>query len=158
MLLSVLSALARLDLDPWQEAAKLAGMPGETAVQNLASIIAAQPDVPSARRDPGAIAVRLTALLPRTTGSGVASRAKQAGAGKVTQIRTGIPTYAILILFMLVAQWITASHLPSKQDVNASAAGIDTPHVQPAGSAHPGGSPVTPPKTGEHAAETKLVH
>jgi hypothetical protein len=28
MLLSVLSALARLDLDPWQEAAELARLPG----------------------------------------------------------------------------------------------------------------------------------
>ena len=40
MLLSVLSALARLDVDPWQEAAQLAGLPGETATQRLASLIA----------------------------------------------------------------------------------------------------------------------
>ena len=35
MLLSVLSALARLDIDPWQEAAQLAGLPGETATRRF---------------------------------------------------------------------------------------------------------------------------
>jgi hypothetical protein len=33
MPLSVLSALARLDIDPWHEAAELARLPGETATQ-----------------------------------------------------------------------------------------------------------------------------
>ena len=37
MLLSVLSALARLDLDPWREAAELARMPKHTAKQRLTS-------------------------------------------------------------------------------------------------------------------------
>ena len=54
MLLSVISALARLDLDPWQEAIKLAGLPGETATKRLASLlIAALPGGPSAHLDPG---------------------------------------------------------------------------------------------------------
>ena len=33
MLLSVLSALARLDIDPWQEAVQLAALPEETATR-----------------------------------------------------------------------------------------------------------------------------
>jgi hypothetical protein len=56
MLLSVLSALARLHVDPWQEAAKLARLPREAATQRLASLIAALPDGPSAHLDPGALA------------------------------------------------------------------------------------------------------
>jgi hypothetical protein len=48
MLLSVLSALARLDVDPWREAAELAQLPRQTATQRLASLIAALPDGPSA--------------------------------------------------------------------------------------------------------------
>jgi len=36
MLVSVLSGLARSDVDPWQEAATLAELPGETATQRLA--------------------------------------------------------------------------------------------------------------------------
>ena len=38
MLLSVVSALARLDVDPWQEAANLAQLPGTTAARRLASL------------------------------------------------------------------------------------------------------------------------
>jgi hypothetical protein len=38
--LSMLSALARLDLDPWQEAAELAQLPRESATRRLASSIA----------------------------------------------------------------------------------------------------------------------
>jgi hypothetical protein len=75
MLLSVLSALARLDVDPWEEAAKLARLPGEAATQRLASLIAALPDGPSAHHDPGSIAARLIALLPRGAGSNAPSRA-----------------------------------------------------------------------------------
>ncbi len=44
MLLSVVSALARLDVDPWQEAAKLARLPVEAATQRLASLIATLPE------------------------------------------------------------------------------------------------------------------
>lgn len=40
MLLSVLSALARLDIDPWEEAARLAALPGEAATRRLSSLIA----------------------------------------------------------------------------------------------------------------------
>lgn len=61
MRLSVLSALARLEIDPWQEAAKLAGLPGEAAVRRLTGLRAALPDGPSASLNPGTIAARLIA-------------------------------------------------------------------------------------------------
>jgi hypothetical protein len=41
MLVSVLSGLARSDVDPWQEAAKLAQLPGEAATKELAALIGA---------------------------------------------------------------------------------------------------------------------
>jgi hypothetical protein len=63
--LSVISALARLDLDPWEEAAALAGLAREPAAQRLASLLVRLPDGPSARPDPGTISARLVALLPR---------------------------------------------------------------------------------------------
>jgi predicted RNase H-like HicB family nuclease len=65
MLLSVLSALARLDVDPWREAASLAQMSNEAAATRMTSLIAALPDGPSTCSDPAAIADRLVALLPR---------------------------------------------------------------------------------------------
>jgi hypothetical protein len=63
--LSIVSLLGRMDLDPWLEAASLAEQPAEAAVQRLAALLAALP-VPSLKRtDPGAVAARLIALLPR---------------------------------------------------------------------------------------------
>ena len=87
MLLSVLSALARLDVDPWQEAAKLARLPGETAIQRLASLIAGLPDGPSMHLDPGTIAARLIALLPRRASSNIPSHETLLGAGAVANSR-----------------------------------------------------------------------
>lgn len=54
LMLSVLSLLVRLDVDPSQEANILAELPGETATQRLASLIASLPDGPSAYPDPRA--------------------------------------------------------------------------------------------------------
>jgi len=62
MLLSVLSALARLDVDPWDEASQLARLPRAAAIQFLTTLVAALPDGSSARSDPGMHAERLTAF------------------------------------------------------------------------------------------------
>ena len=43
MPLSVLSALARRDVDPWEEAAELSELPKRTASQRLAALIARLP-------------------------------------------------------------------------------------------------------------------
>jgi hypothetical protein len=65
MPLSVLSALARLDVDPWQEAAELSELPKGTATQRLASLIARLPGGRWTLADSRAIADRLIELLPR---------------------------------------------------------------------------------------------
>jgi hypothetical protein len=62
-LLSVVSAFARLDVDPWKEAVSLAGMPKLQAIERLSSLIASLPKGPTAQSSK-AIAVRLIALLP----------------------------------------------------------------------------------------------
>jgi hypothetical protein len=120
MLLSVLSALARLDVDPWREAAELAQLPRQTATQRLASLIAALPDGPSAHLDPGSIAARLIALLPHGAGSNIASRETLPGDDAVTNSRTII--YVIIVACMLGAQCIIASHQPPAQIGSAHAA------------------------------------
>jgi hypothetical protein len=71
MLLSVLSALARLDVDPWQEAAKLARLPVGAAARRLAGLLAGLPDGATAHPDPGPTATRLIALLPSQQGDGL---------------------------------------------------------------------------------------
>jgi hypothetical protein len=69
MPLSVLSALARLNVDPWAEAAELSELPKDTAALKLASLIAQLPVGRWARADSRAIADRLIELLPRSSSS-----------------------------------------------------------------------------------------
>ncbi len=67
MPLSVISALARLGMDPWQEARRLAGLSRTAATEGLARSIAAMPASlwPLSAATP--IAARLVALLPSQT-------------------------------------------------------------------------------------------
>jgi hypothetical protein len=109
MPLSVLSAFARLDIDPWQEVAELARLPRKTATQRLASLIAALPGQPTAHLEPGAISVRLIALLPRQANSNILPRRTLVDAGDLTKFRAGVYMYAVFIVIMLGAQWIAAS-------------------------------------------------
>ena len=62
--LSVLSSLARLGIDPWLEAGRLAKLPRTAAVDGLARIIAAIPSGLCPLPDAPVIGVRLVALLP----------------------------------------------------------------------------------------------
>jgi hypothetical protein len=64
MPLSVVSALARLDLDPWIEAAQLARMPAEGATRRLSSLLGTVPNDRPIQSDPHAVAARLVSLLP----------------------------------------------------------------------------------------------
>ena len=107
MLLSVISALARLDLDPWLEAASLARMPKENATERMASLISALPDRTSAHSDPEAIAVRLVALLPRP---GVSSARRQKPLlARSAATRTRVIIFVILMTFLLTTQFLTRS-------------------------------------------------
>jgi hypothetical protein len=117
MPLSVLSALARQGVDPWEEADRLACLPSETAIQRLTALIAALPDGPSTRLDRGAVAVRLIALLPQGGGSVIRSRTARPG------VRTAahawpvkyIIVYWIFMLFILGAQWLAVNYLVAAQ-------------------------------------------
>jgi hypothetical protein len=65
---SVLSALARQNVDPWQEAAELAQLSKESAIVRLTSMISSVTPGLSTRPDPTANAARLVALLPQSAG------------------------------------------------------------------------------------------
>ena len=68
MRLTVLSTLARLGVDPWQEAGRLAKLPRAAAVDGLARMIAAMPACPWSLADATAIAARLVNMLPARSG------------------------------------------------------------------------------------------
>ena len=111
-LLSVLSALARLDIDPWQEAARLALLPRDAAIQRLASLIAALPDGPSAHQDPGTVAGGLLALLPRQAHTDISLRETLLSASAVTISRVFI--FLIAMAFVMGAQYMmTTRQLPA---------------------------------------------
>jgi hypothetical protein len=132
ILLSVLSALARLDIDPWQEAAKLAGLPGATATQRLASLIAELPDEPASHPDPATIAARLIALLPCPASPTDRSRAALRGAEAANHPRAVIYMYVIFMVCALGAQWMAASRQPPAQVGNVQAlASTVSPLVRP---------------------------
>jgi hypothetical protein len=67
--LSVLSMLARLDIDPWEEAAKLARLPRPAAAKRLVDFIMATPGVSSAYLNDAAVSGRLIDLLPSQGGA-----------------------------------------------------------------------------------------
>jgi hypothetical protein len=136
MLLSVLSALARLDVDPWQEADELAQLPGETATRRLASMIAALPDGQSGRLDPRTVATRLIALLPRRTSSDIVSSETLFGVSAVGDLRGFLYAVVIFIALVLGSQWIIASHQPPAQVANAAmpVTGTFVPQMPPTNS------------------------
>jgi len=128
VLLSVLSALARLDIDPWQEAADLAGMPRGAARRRLASLLAALPDAPAA---PETIE-RLVALLPRRDRTSIASRANLLRADPAPTSHTVANLILINLLVMagmLCAQWALTSLQPAHVGTtHAAASGTVVPH------------------------------
>lgn len=64
---SVLSALARLGRDPWDEAAELSGLSSAAAQARLEGLLARCHEISAERRDPRATIPRLIALLPQGT-------------------------------------------------------------------------------------------
>jgi hypothetical protein len=109
-LLTVLSVLARQNVDPWEEAADLSRMPHDTAARRLISMIMASPGQ-SSTADQAAVADRLIALLPRRIASvGDAPNLLQ----REPAVHRSAPTVnlmliAIYIGVMILSQWIAAS-------------------------------------------------
>jgi hypothetical protein len=131
MLLSVLSALARLDVDPWQEAAKLAQLPRQRAAQRLAGLIATLPEAASAEPDPVTIAARLIALLPRQGSYGLPG-ATPAGSAVVSKPWV-LALYAAILAVAMSTQWIFAELQPQvlSPEAKASSSTDTTPWIVP---------------------------
>lgn len=63
--LTVISALARLDQDPWEEASRLSGLDKETATSSLTTAISSLTDGNWKTAETRSIAIRLIEHLPR---------------------------------------------------------------------------------------------
>jgi hypothetical protein len=120
---SVLSALARQNLDPWQEAADLARLPIDVAVHRLAVWIGALPSGLLESRNSQAVAARLIECLPRKLRSDIAVGAIAPGAIARPWI------FAVYVVFMILAlgmQWSSQNRKPPMRVDNVHAAGAIT--------------------------------
>ena len=104
--LSVLSVLARLGVDPWEEAAKLAQLPRVSAAKRLAAFLAATPGAQGAYANAKTVCDRLIDLLPSPAAIAVPP-GKERGVRALTQSRFVIWLAAIAVI--LAIQWIVIS-------------------------------------------------
>jgi hypothetical protein len=105
MTLTVLSALARVDVDPWMEAAELARLSSTAATERLASLIEAG----VGRGDPDIdLAARLVARLPRRGVVRQLRPAVAAAAAPKGDIHA-IALSAALLALLLGAGWFMAA-------------------------------------------------
>jgi hypothetical protein len=102
MQLSVISALARMNVDPWEEASKLAAMPKAAAENAVASILDMIRGRSSNHSENTATAARLVLLLPQPGDAATAA----SGVANGTAPRTG--TWWVWVWFALAMTFITA--------------------------------------------------
>jgi len=107
---SVLSALARLGLDPWDEAAALSDLPRASATARLGGHLTRVRDMPDLGESQARILPRLIGLLPRPSGGPIGEGFKD-----VTRIRLRsfgpvlALAVAILILVRTILTWSSGS-------------------------------------------------
>jgi hypothetical protein len=89
MPLNVVSALTRLGIDPWDEAARLADLPKRLAAEALAPMIARLPIGRPQPSDNLAISQRLVELLPVRVQAGPPGQ-RQAGANDKKYLQTAM--------------------------------------------------------------------
>ena len=94
MPLSVLSALTRLGLDPWVEAARLSDLPRDFAIATLSGMIARLPVGRWEPSDTRGIAARLVEFLPQRGSVGRADPAK----ADVTRRARGPAVWLMLVI------------------------------------------------------------
>jgi hypothetical protein len=127
-----------MDLDPWQEAAKLAGLPAEIAAQKLATLLAALSDPTLKQADAGKMAIRLIAQLP-------ARPAADLAAPGAPRIRGVLHPHVLMtaILFVIWTIWLLGMPATDPHDAptHTDSAHAPTPLTVP--------SPVRPTLSGK---------
>jgi len=106
MPVSVISALARLDLDPWTEAAELASMPAVGAAERLSSLLAGVADSPATQSDRETLAARLVGLLPKPAKTNVKPGAATADVLGSSYLQSLGIMWLIILASMAVSAWV----------------------------------------------------
>jgi hypothetical protein len=99
---TVLSAFARLGLDPWKETAELVALGRDAARSRLGTLLARFRDVPTLASDHGRVARDLSQLLPEAPTPGALKRA----ASTVADGRPGTSSaiWAVLAIIFVLFQ------------------------------------------------------
>jgi hypothetical protein len=114
MPLSVISALTRLGIDPWEQAAKLSALPLSVAESTLAPMIARLPAGSWLPSDAKSIAARLVMLLPRRRPTAPSER--QGHAVKVVNSQTALWAVCIILAAIGVVSIALNGELPWNAD------------------------------------------
>jgi hypothetical protein len=124
--LTVLSALARVNLNPWDEAARLALLPYEIATTAVVKLIVALPNGLAEGLDAGALARQLVSRLPRRDPAPAHPVAPVSVGGFVfdrSAVTMLVWIYLMLTLAYLGAQWLGEStQTPVRPGADASPA------------------------------------
>lgn len=105
--LTVLTVLARLGVDPWEEAADLALLSLESAVHRLVPRLEAMPIGLAPHTDTAAVAADLIALLHRSPPPKASSTAAPLQVAVAVRSKSVDPAvyYLIALIIMFIAQW-----------------------------------------------------
>jgi hypothetical protein len=144
--LSVISALARRNIDPWEQAARWSRVTPRSAIKELAELIAALPLAPEPLQNghaapaavPDEIATRLVALLPNQRNSPAGAPAAAATLSLELATHPVITKRVRIIIFCVISgllgQWLFS-------ELNNSSP-LDNPQAPPASRAPgPGSQP-----------------
>jgi hypothetical protein len=107
---SVVSLLARINLDPWQEAGELAALPPEAAAKRLAGSLDTLMDPVLRRANTETMVLRLLALLPRSVSAAARTPIAELGSAATPDPGTRIGVILIITsaVVLLVSQFIAA--------------------------------------------------
>jgi hypothetical protein len=125
MFLSVLSALARLDLDPWFEAAVLNRLPAPAATQRLTSLLSSLPNAQLKVPTPATV-MRLVGLLPRAA---VREAPWPPDGAVAPKPKMPWPAVALIVVVfaMMFAEQYAARHAPEGSGVVSPATSVTNP-------------------------------
>ena len=121
--LTLATGLARLGLDPWEEAAELAKLAQEPAMQRLASRLETMPNRPSSAEDTVKVTMRLIALLHRRVPrESPLPEAPLPTTAPSPRKRVNVAIYWLVgVIFMLLAQWaLSTRDTPPSMDTSIS--------------------------------------
>jgi hypothetical protein len=130
--LSVMSALARLDIDPWQEAAALAALSKAAAVTRLSALLGPLPGAPPAKPDREGLCQRALGLLPEQHAVTLLQVPGVPAASKTIALARQKASSAMFLGWIVIAGLIGASVLPRLIDRPTAPAAASMTHASPA--------------------------